>query len=175
MKRFICLLVSLLLLCPVALAADPDFASMTDDELLSMINGARNELFSRKMESSGKVMLIDREDMQIYLTGKTDTSGRYLDIEVVFVNNTDEKLSVHNHSCIVNGWEVYCDIIGETSAGSKKKDTFQIKMDDADISSLSEMEDMVISLYTYNSTTNKQEELGTVKILYDGQSFSVAE
>lgn len=139
-----------------AFAEIPDFSDMTDEEIQEIIDAARNELVSRKLEEEDAYLLVDQDGVQIYLTGNYtlyDYDDPLLDLEAVIINNTDSKIGVHSDICCVNGWDV--DFYGATdiTAGKKKKCEFELQIGDADISTFEEVEDFEISFVVYNADT----------------------
>lgn len=147
MKKILVLLLAVLLaFCAVA-TAETDYSSMTDDELHTMIDAARNELVRRELTASADTMLFDHDGIQCYLTGNYEIKewgeGKHVMLlETVVVNNTDVMMDVRIDGCYVNGWEVYGGIIQKTDAGKKQRDTFEIRLYDADIHSYEEIQDI---------------------------------
>ncbi len=116
---------------------------------------ARNELTSRKAVEDGNTFLVDKDDVQVYLTGKHtiesyESGNSYLYLEAVVINNTDKNIGIGSDTASVNGWNV--DFLGTTdvSFGKKKKDNFELRISDADISSYEEVEELEISLVIYD-------------------------
>lgn len=154
MKRMIAaLLATLLLLTVCAFAEGTDFASMTDEELHALVDGARNELANRELSATADTVLVDQDGVKVYLTGenRVSSSGTYLYLEAVVVNDSDKKVSVGVDTSSINGWDVYGGGIGETNSGKKQKGEFSFSLEDADISSYEELEDLEMELYLYDA------------------------
>lgn len=151
MKKLIsALLVALMLLSvTLAVAEGIDFASMTDDELLAVIDGARNEQAKRILTAAADTVIVDQDGVTIYLTGnnRIDEYGPELFIEAVVVNDTDKNIDVYVDSASVNGWNVEAYGITETSAGKKQKGEFSAYLDDAEVSTIEEIEEIELELY----------------------------
>lgn len=152
MKKLICFVLVAMILVPCAFA-ETDYSKLSTEELQKELGLIRNELFSRSIQIGKNQLIFDKDGLQLYTTGKTEfrsyTDRAYYVIEVIFVNNTDKKLSLHTDSCIVNGWEVYCGIVGETSPNTKKRDKLEILVSDAMIEKEEEIEDIRIDFYSF--------------------------
>ena len=138
-----------------AFAEAPDFSAATVDEILEVLNAIRNELVSRDLVQREDVVLIDENDVKLYLTGKYEieeySSGTvYIELEAVVVNNTDKKIGVRPDSSSVNGWDVDYSGISDVSAGKKKKGEIELKISDADISTFEEIEDVELTMLVYD-------------------------
>ena len=57
MKKFLTVLLALLLLCGSCLAEGLDYASMTDAQLHDIVDAARNELTKRELVAAEKTVL----------------------------------------------------------------------------------------------------------------------
>lgn len=155
MKKLIALILSLLLIGSLALA-EADFTAMTDDELHALVDGARNELTRRELVTSDKTVLFDQDGISCYLTGNYEIQewgegNHVMKLEGVVINNSDVMVTVGIEGCYVNGWEVYGGIIQKTDAGKKQRDTFEIRLYDADIHSYEEIEDIEFTFKVYKS------------------------
>ena len=83
---------------------------------------------------------------------KVASSGKYLYIYCVLVNNNKFEAAVTIDTASINGWEVYGGGTGSCDAGKKKKVELDFCLDDADISSIEEIEDLTFKPYIYNMT-----------------------
>lgn len=169
MKKLFCILFASLMILSAA-SAEMDLKSMTNEELLAILSAVQNELYERNHTNDSKLVLFDQDGMQVYLTGITQEYG-YLKFEAVFINDTDRTLSIHNKSCTLNGWDVYCGIIGSTSAHSKKKDTFSINMEDADITKIADFQTITWDFYAFDSDQFESIEIGKVTLSFDGKTL----
>ncbi len=147
MKKFISILLALILLGGLAMAEGIDYASMTDAELHAVLDGVRNELAKRDLKAGDKVLLFEQNGVSVYLTGEyhVDSWGegkQVLQLEAIVVNESESKISVYIDTVSVNGWEVYGGCIIDINPGKKKKGDFEIRLYDADITSYEEIEDI---------------------------------
>lgn len=176
MKIIISVLFCIALLFSFAVAETADYSSMTNDQLQSVIDAAHHELFIRQVHEDGNLLIYDKNNIQIYLTGKCTISyGNAIEIGAILVNNTDRKIHIGTDACTVNGWEVYCSGLGETSPHSKKKCTFEIYLEDTDIKETAELQELMMDLQAIDAYEWTNTPLGIVKILYDGSSFSLVQ
>ena len=166
-------LTMILALAVPAFADVPGFTDMTTDEIMEIINAARNELISRELKAAENTILLDQNDVQIYLTGKhsVDSYDEYVDLylEVVVVNNTGRKINVDLDSITVNGWDV--DAWGIYDVSSKKKDDLEIDISDADLSSYDELEDIVFTFEVYDSESYETIFIGEPVVVTFGSKY----
>ncbi len=157
MKKIFALALALLLFIAIpceAFAEMPDFSAMTEDELLELINHARNELTARSLKAEENTVLYDQDGIQIYLTGKKsfnayeDTS--YLYLEAVIINDSERNIGVSVDSASINGWEVTGWGISDVSASKKKRDNFEFYTSDADVFDIGEIEELEVTLHIYD-------------------------
>lgn len=158
MKKMIVLLVSILLVVAtgVSCAEGIDYAVMSDEDLHAVVNSARNELTRRELIAAEKLVLLDRDGVQAYLTGEYRIYGSdeiFMEIEAVVINDSEASVSLMSDGCCINGWDVWCMGIGDTTAGKKKKGNITVKLTDAEISTYEEIEEIEFSLYLSNSET----------------------
>lgn len=163
MKRFISvLLVALLLICAVATAEAPDYASMTDEELNTILEAVQVELDSRASadaETGGMVpaegtivadegaVLIDQDGVQLTLTGDNAVHGVGLWMGAIVTNNSDVDVSVIIDNASINGWEVSGLATFNTSSGNKQKDNIVFELNDSGVTSLEDIEELYIEFY----------------------------
>ena len=154
MKRILMFLMAALMVCSlcIAQAEGMDFTAMTDDELHALVDGARNELAKRELVVAEDTVILEQEGVTVYLTGEheIDYSGN-LNLEAVVVNDSDREISVFLDSASINGWDVFNVGIGETSVGKKQKGFFLFQLEDAEISSYEEVEDIEMTLYLFDA------------------------
>lgn len=147
MKKLLAIILLLLLFIPqtTASAANIDFSTMSDPEILDIIDSARAELIKRKAE--GYFVLIDQDGVLMYQTGnysitKYSDTDITMKIEVVVTNNRDVPISLFDNGTSVNGWAV--DLIGTSSVppGKSKKDTISFNMYKANITQMEEIREV---------------------------------
>ncbi len=164
----------------VAYAYDFDFSAMSIPELQEIITTARKELNNKTAQQDGNIVLVDdpNSGILVYLTGKGEKNTWYnqYDLEAVFVNNTDNYASVDFRHVCINGWEV--DIWGsgldDVGAAKKKKGELVLDFDGADITAISEIEEVEFYVRHYNpSSYETVTEYGPIILYYDGERWSL--
>lgn len=172
MKRIIAtlLLIALFLTANPTFAEGLDFASMNDEQLQAIIDGAKAELSNRNGNSSTSDVLIDQNGIKMYMTGNHEIWGSddyYYDMEVVVENNSDKPISIDFESASINGWEVYASGVYDTGAGKKQKGNLEFKISDADISSIEEIEEMELFFYIFdNESYNTLYKLDPITLVF---------
>lgn len=176
MRKIIGIIFAILLLCSSALAEGLDYSSLTTTELQDIITATSNELLKRTALSDGKLFIIDEaDDLQIYLTGKGEKNwmGGY-DLEIVVINNSSTDVTISFDNIVVNGWETdpFITQVQDIGAGKRKKGSLPITLDDAEISSISEVEEVEISFHTFDPSSYKTlKRYGPFTIYYDGVNW----
>lgn len=163
MKRFLAIILVLILFIPetVAFAANIDWKSMSDQEIVDSINAGRIELASRQTDAPDHITIINQDNIEVYLTGNYsyDSYGDTIDLylEAVVVNGTNFTLNISDNGCCVNGWNVDTSGIYETPANRKQKDSFTLRISDADISTFEEITDIdfVLTAYEKDNYSNR--------------------
>ena len=147
MKKLLAIILLLILFIPqtTSFAANTDFSSMSDKDILDTIDSARAELLRRKAE--GNFIIIDQDGVQMYQTGNYRITGYSetditMEIEVVVINNRDTPISIFDNGTSVNGWAV--DLLGTSSipAGKSKKDYISFNMYKANITQMEEIHEV---------------------------------
>ena len=141
-----------------ACAEGLDFASMSDEQLQAIIDGATEELANRKGSNVADGVLIDQDGVKLYLTGKHEVWGydsHYLSLEAVVENNMDCGISIDFESVSINGWEVYGSGIFDTGSGKKQKAEIDLLLSDAEISTYEEIEEIEFVFKMFDSDTFK--------------------
>lgn len=164
-KRFmklVALTISLLLLYGAACADSFDYSTLSSEELHAMLDGVRNELLIREIHAGGETVLLDQDGVFVYLDGTVEVNhsksgGDYLHLGVVVVNNTDKQVSIRNiDGCVhVNGWEIVSGGVDKVDPGKRKADEFLIKLNNAKISTLEEVEEIEFEIFAYEGTDQK--------------------
>ena len=178
MKKCLALfLVVVILLSSSALANNIDFSSMSVNELHDIISQAHNELVKKTAKADGKVFIIDDPmGFSIYLTGKGEKNWMdYYALEVVAINNTNKTQSIIFDNISINGWEVstFITSISDVGGGKKKKDSINLEIEAADISSYTEITEVELVFHTYDSDSwSTIKKYGPVTLFFDGNNWS---
>ena len=158
MKRVFCIALSLILIFALAVPAFaevPDFSGMSTDEIQDIITAARNELTVRELKDGDNTVLLDRDGVQVYLTGNARVDAyddvAILYLEAVVIDDTGHPVGVEIESASVNGWDVYGNGIYNVTA--KKKAEFEFTISDGGMFSLEEVEDVTITFHVFDDTT----------------------
>lgn len=164
MKRVLAVIFVLVMLTS-GIALAEDYSSMSNEELLAILNSVRTELLTRELSLSPDEVLMENDVVKMYIEKGKEiefSSSGFLKIPVVLVNNSEDEISFQVDSVMVNGWEC-SGIIGNVSTAGKKRATLDINCKGAEISSIDEIEDIQIVLLAFNMKTIKR-ELTTDKI-----------
>ena len=155
MRKLLAIILLLLLFIPqtTASAANIDFSTMSDPEILDIIDSARAELIKRKAE--GYFVLVDQDGVLMYQTGNY-TIKEYseiditMQIEVVITNNRDVPITILDNGTSVNGWAV--DLLGTSSipSGKSKKDYISFNLYKANITQMEEIHEVEYCFKIYN-------------------------
>lgn len=148
--RIVAIIMSLLCLIQISYA-DSDFSSMSNEELEALIQSATEELNNRTFINDTDAfvanrVLFDIQGVKMYLTGKCTVEQYYdgskrLCIEVIVENNSNYDISSGwpSRSFTINDWVTSWDSAGGVPAHSKLRDDLTFGMDEAGISSFSEV------------------------------------
>ena len=159
MKKCIALVLMFTLMSAVALASELDWPSMSDDEIRAIIAEGQAELNKRTPAADGALhiaegtVLIDQGDILVTLTGNVDTMGSLMELEVIIENNSAEPIYVNVTGSSINGWEVFGAGVADIGAGKKKKGSLMFTLEDANINSPSEIEELELTLSVSNADT----------------------
>jgi hypothetical protein len=175
MKKVIAVLFAAVMLFSAACADSVDVASMSSEDLIALVNAAKNELVSRKAEEDGKIFLVDKDDVQVYWTGRLKQNENKIALEVIFINNTNEELSIFTNYCILNGWQIDTGFIDSTVPGAKRKCEFTLQISDSDVSDMSQVETLELDFYSYVSDTFERHELGKTSLVFSDGKVSKVE
>ena len=156
MKRLVlAVLVTLLLVClfPFAAFAE-DYSGKSDAELMETYNAIRLELASRGYRAEGKKVLFDSKGVQIYVNGDYSVGkewyGSALKLPIVIVNNSGMNICVQMRNASVNGWGCETMFSPEIPSGKKVKDTLIFELDETDVTSLSDFEDVEFCFHFFD-------------------------
>ncbi len=160
MKKLLIVLLCALLVFTPALAED--YSTKSVDELHAIINDVRTELLKRELVIGEKTLLFESNGVSLYLTGDYEDSWAGFQLNVIVINDSDKTISVtpDNLKASVNGWDVTCMSSTQVNAGKKLKGYFTFSLDEADVSSVSEIEEIELRLYIYD-----QDEWETIATL----------
>ena len=156
MKRTVCVILAVLLMCPVFASAE-DFSSRSTEELYTIIDQARAELVKRELIEAEKAVIIDYDGISIILTGEVDLKEIYdgtknLVINVRVINTSDKEMAVTIDELYVNGWEASGHGTFKLFPGKKAKDTIEIyHVDvDAEITEIELLKTIEFHCHTYD-------------------------
>ena len=144
---------------PAPAAAAKDYTKMTNAQLLAEINRIRAELTKRSALAAGQKVIADADGVLLTLSGDpaiTEQIGRkYLSFPVTAVNTAEAARGIVAESIYVNGWKVDCDFIVRLDAGTRAKDTILIPDPEqcAEIAKIADLQDLKVTLYTYDPST----------------------
>lgn len=160
-RLFALLMAAMLLLAVPAFAEETDFASMTDEALHALIDGARNELVKRELVAGGKILLFEQDGVQLYLTGNYTVQSLgegkpVLQLEGIVINDTEQMIGVYIDTVAVNGWDVYGGCIINVDPGKKKKASFEIRLYDGEAMTYEEIEEITFNFRVSESSTYKK-------------------
>ena len=159
MKKIAAMILVMALCASAAFAAEIDWASMTDDEIRAIIAEAQGELAKRAPVAEGALpiaegtVLIDQGGILVTLTGKVETMGTLMELEVIVENNSDTPIYVNVTRSSINGLELFGAGIADIGAGKKKKGDLMFTLEDASINSPSEIEELEMTLSVANADT----------------------
>ena len=157
MKKFLTVLLALLLLCSSCLAEGLDYASMTDAQLHDIVDAARNELTKRELVA----VLSEQDGVTVYMTGdytireSSISDDIWLKINIVVVNDSGRDVGIDTVNPSVNGWDVSASILSTTTKGKKSKQELTLNVKDAEVKSLDEIEELEIAFRMFDGETYK--------------------
>lgn len=158
MKRIAAILLTLMMIMTSIALAD-DYSSMSNDDLLAIINSARTELLKRELALTPDQIFIENDKVSMYLDKKDIefTSSGTLKIPVILVNNTENEISFQIDSLMVNGWEC-SGSIGNIQTSGKKRATIDLYCGKgAEVTSIEEIEDIKVAFLAFNMNTFEYE------------------
>lgn len=133
------------------------FSSMSDDELLLVLNKARAEIQSRNHNPENIISQAD--GMTIYLTGlgtKERNNGKFtLYLEATCINSGNKPIGISIEKASINGWDVDTYETVNLNPGKKKKINFSVEnvSQQAEIMSTEEIVDIGFYSHSYNPET----------------------
>ncbi len=148
MKKFLTVLLALLLLCGSCLAEGLNYASMTDAQLHDIV-------------AAEKTVLFEQDGVTVYMTGdytireSSISDDIWLKINIVVVNDSGRDVGIDTVNPSVNGWDVSASILSTTTKGKKSKQELTLNVKDAEVKSLEEIEELEIAFRMYDGETYK--------------------
>jgi hypothetical protein len=157
MKKLITVTLILALLLPaVALADLPDITGMTDQELKDLISACSQELRARNTSEPEGILIFEYEGVRVYQTGDVYFDNRgYLNFPVAVYNDTEHEMVISIEDATCNGWDVSalnCRATGK----AKHKDDLSIKVIDADVTSIDQIESLAFRWKVLDFTDLKE-------------------
>ena len=150
MKRILILTLILMLFC-VAFA-DIDWASMDDATIQAELKNGQAELDKRNGSTEkdpnirkGKATLFKSDEVTVTANEFEVSDYEYgifvpaLYVRYTVENNSDRDIEIRLEKVSINDWEVAHSGSIEIGAGHKEKGKFELKMKDAEVSTLSEI------------------------------------
>ena len=132
---------------------------------------------AQNKQTNEEIHLVDDpQSISLYLTGKTEMFGsNTVNIEYVIVNNTNTTLDLTFDSIVINGWEVNETLSGlyNLRSKNKKKGNLTIFLSDADLTSMSEIKEMVLNFHIADSDKYKiLNRFGPITLRFDGKNWT---
>ena len=157
MRKFVSFLLAVLMLCSSVAFAD-DYSGMSADELYAILVEVRAELLSRELQLTPGQIFMENDVVKMYLDKKDIefTSSGYLKIPVILVSESPDEISFQIDSLMVNGWECFGSI-GNIQTAGKKRTEITINCNDAEVTSIDEIEDIKVAFLAFNMGTFKRE------------------
>lgn len=168
-RRVLASVAALALMGTTAAYAEIDWASMDDATIESEIKNAQSELEKRHPSDddgskdpnkrTGKAVILDLDEIKVTATSFEVVDhwqyGTALQVNYLVENNGDKDFEAHLDRIAINDYEV--DYVGyiEIGAGNKAKGDFVLKMSDAEVSSLNEIEKVTFTFHYYSEEDAK--------------------
>lgn len=161
MKKALSVFLVIALVLAITISHAADYSSMTEEELKAEFNAIRNELTAKGLVAEKKTVLLEQDDIQIYINGEITidkpyswSTSSYLYLPIVVINNSTHNISVRLEDVSLNGWSVNSDTSDcSTPAGKKSKAMFSFSIEDAEIETLSDFTDAEFSIVVYDTET----------------------
>ena len=127
---FLALLMALSMTAALAEGADTiDLSGKTAEELIALIDQARNALAELMPPLADGEVLYEDENVTITLNGAPSIEYGSLVLPIIIVNHTDRNLLISMDNVSINGWDVSG---GTTSVSASKKARTEIDFYDAE-------------------------------------------
>ena len=156
MRKFTAIMLALLLSTAFATTAfAADWSSMSTEEILAEIDQARAELTARDLADPENFVLVDADGMTITITGAPEIEYGILTIPATAVSSSDKEVGVIIEEAYINGWQVPVATAYTLEPGKKAKIKIEIYgiEETAEITDVSQLEDIEFHMYTFDPTT----------------------
>lgn len=132
-----------------------DWKSLTTEEIHRIVDLGRNELATRDLIAAENLVLVDVDNVQLYLTGKYEMWGgnhgsKYMKLHGVFVNNSEYKIGINIDDSYINGWDAHASGFSSIEPGKKARVTIDVCVEEADVSCFEEVQDWEVSFHTFD-------------------------
>ncbi len=157
MKRFISVVLVIVMLFSVSIAYATDYSTISDEELNTLFYSIRNELEYRRLKTEKKVFILNQEGIQVYIDGPLTISdfvlgGLSLVVPVAIINNCEKSITVGPTHTSVNGWMTQSWLHNSVvNPGKKIKGRLEIDLNDTDVEALEDFESLEICFIVYDN------------------------
>lgn len=145
MRRAIAIFLVSVLFLSGACAEMPDFSAMSQSEILDVINAGRNALVLSEQPENELFRLETDIGVTIVFTGLTDDFG-FVYIKALVINDADVSVRVSGKDYYVNGYSCAGFIYSELKSKRRENALWELQIEGAGISDISEVEDVEIYL-----------------------------
>lgn len=160
MKKLFSLILLVALLIPTYALAEIDWTGMDVATIQTEIDRARAEILTRDIKTSEKgTILLEADGLVVKMTEfavEKSWDGTYtLRLNYTVANNSDKPMGFRTDTCYLNGWEVGGSLYSNLEAGKKAKEEasfYNIDVD-AEVSSLEELEELEMTMLTFDPNT----------------------
>lgn len=122
MKKFLCLLVAILLVGSIVLAETIDLSAMTDDELLALKESVANEIEARSSKANSAIPWYDYGIGQ-YLPSFADVTGN-TSIKPGISWNNDKSFAEQFEGATEDDFKAYCEALDKWGYNINKSTTW---------------------------------------------------
>lgn len=132
-----------------------DWESLTTEEIHRIVDLGRNELATRDLVAAENLVLVDVDNVQLYLTGKYEMWGgdhgsKYMKLHGVFVNNSEYNIGISIDDSYVNGWDAHASGFSSIEPGKKARVTIDVCVEEADVFCFEDVQDWEVSFHTFD-------------------------
>ena len=173
MKKMFSIFLILALLIPAMAFAEIDWTGMDSSTIQMEIDRARAEILTRDIKTSDKgTIILDSDGLVVKLTDfsveKSWDDTYTLKLNYTVANNSDKPMGFRTDSCYLNGWEVSGSLYSNLEAGKKAKEeeSFYNVDVDAEVSSIEELEELEMTMLTFDPNTYMTETDGIKVTVY---------
>lgn len=167
---FTSIVLTIALAFSVAAAESVDLSALSDQQLADLKARIVAEMESRHpveetvfhFKDGGPWVLANSDGVKVYLTGRRKYSMPYYSLEAVFENESGHSLSVWAKDIKLDGWNMSGGLIcGTIKSGEKKASEFAFNIEEALLSSFSDMKDLTFSVQTSDESYNTVHNFGS--------------